>query len=192
MKKRWKILSLLLILLLVGCAAQRSPEPAAFPTEAANLPPGKSAESGTSLVSQADGAQTTDRLVVKTANMSVSVADPVEAMHTLIKLAESNGGYLVNSNQWNSSDASGQSYVYSSVTVRVPAERLDEIMQKIRNMAADPRTGVLSESVTGQDVTSDYVDSQSQLRNLQAAEQQLLDLLNKATDCNILWIFSES
>jgi hypothetical protein len=101
-------------------------------------------------------------------------------------------GYLVSSNQWNSSDESGKSYIYSAVTVRVPAERLDEMMQKIRNLAADPKTGVISESVSGEDVTSDYVDSQSRLRNLQAAEQQLLDLLNKATDLQYtLDIFKE-
>ena len=76
--------------------------------------------------------------------------------------------------------------------VRVPAERLDEIMQKVRELAADPKTGVLSESVTGEDVTAEYVDSQARLRNLQAAEAQLVELLDQAPDLEYtLDIFKE-
>jgi len=192
MKKRWKVLSLLVLLLLVGCNAARSQEaPTAVPTESASIVPEKSADTGTSLVSSSTESETTERLVVKRAEMSVSVADPVEAMHTVIEMAESMQGYVVNSNQWNST-TNGQSYVYSSVMVRVPAERLEEIMQKVRNLAADPKNGVLSESVTGEDVTSEYVDSQARLRNLQAAEAQLVELLDKATDLEYtLDIFKE-
>lgn len=191
MKKSWKILSVFLILLLVGCAAKNTQqELVPVPTEAA-METFKSADTGTSLVSQSGEDNTTERLVVKRAEMSVSVADPVEAMHTVIEMAESMQGYVVNSNQWNST-TNGQSYVYSSVMVRVPAERLEEIMQKVRNLAADPKNGVLSESVTGEDVTSEYVDSQARLRNLQAAEAQLVELLDKATDLEYtLDIFKE-
>jgi len=99
----------------------------------------------------------------------------------VMQLAENMQGYVVNSNQWNSTN-NGQTYIYASVMVRVPAERLDEIMQKVRELAADPKTGVLSESVTGEDVTAEYVDSQARLRNLQAAEAQLVELLDQAPD----------
>ena len=114
--------------------------------------------------------------------MRVSVADPSSAMRSVMKMAEAMGGYVVTSNQWNSVDSSGKQYAQTSVTIRVPAERLDEAMQKIREMAADGENGVISESVSGEDVTSDYVDSQSRLRNLEAAEQQLVKLLDSATD----------
>ena len=119
-----------------------------------------------------------ERLVVKRAEMRVSVADPAEAMHTVVQLAESMQGYVVNSNQWNST-SDGQTYINASVMVRVPAERLDEMMQKVRDLAADPKTGVLSETVTGEDVTAEYVDSQARLRNLKAAEAQLVELLDQ-------------
>jgi len=182
MKKSWKVLSLLLIFLLVGCAGSKSAEePAAVPTQAPLLEESKSADSGTSLVSSSAQGETTERLVVKRADMRVSVADPAEAMHTVMQLAENMQGYVVNSNQWNSTN-NGQTYIYASVMVRVPAERLDEIMQKVRELAADPKTGVLSESVTGEDVTAEYVDSQARLRNLQAAEAQLVELLDQAPD----------
>jgi len=181
MKKSWKILSLLLIFLLMGCASRQSAEEAfPVPTETAGEP-SKSADSGTTLVSSEAQGETTERLVVKRAEMRISVADPAEAMRTVVQLAESMQGYVVNSNQWNST-SDGQTYINASVMVRVPAERLDEMMQKVRDLAADPKTGVLSETVTGEDVTAEYVDSQARLRNLKAAEAQLVELLDQAPD----------
>lgn len=194
MKKSWKIMSLMLILLLVGCAARSSQEESpSIPAEPprVEMDTGKSAETGQELASQSMGAEPMERLVVKRAEMRVSVADPAEAMHTVVQLAESMQGYVVNSNQWNSTN-NGQTYIYASVMVRVPAERLDEMMQKVRDLAADPKTGVLSESVTGEDVTAEYVDSQARLRNLQAAEAQLVELLDQAPDLEYtLDIFKE-
>jgi hypothetical protein len=181
MKKSWKILSLLLIFLLMGCASRQSAEEAfPVPTETAGEST-KSADSGTTLVSSEAQGETTERLVVKRAEMRVSVADPAEAMRTVVQWAESMQGYVVNSNQWNSTN-NGQTYINASVMVRVPAERLDEMMQKVRDLAADPKTGVLSETVTGEDVTAEYVDSQARLRNLKAAEAQLVELLDQAPD----------
>ena len=181
MKKRWKVLSLLLIFLLMGCASRQSAEEAfPVPTETAGER-SKSADSGTTLVSSEAQGETTERLVVKRAEMRVSVADPAEAMRTVVQWAESMQGYVVNSNQWNST-SDGQTYINASVMVRVPAERLDEMMQKVRDLAADPKTGVLSETVTGEDVTAEYVDSQARLRNLKAAEAQLVELLDQAPD----------
>jgi len=181
MKKRWKVLSLLLIFLLMGCASRQSAEEAfPVPTETAGEP-SKSADSGTTLVSSEAQGETIERLVVKRAEMRVSVADPAEAMRTVVQWAESMQGYVVNSNQWNST-SDGQTYINASVMVRVPAERLDEMMQKVRDLAADPKTGVLSETVTGEDVTAEYVDSQARLRNLKAAEAQLVELLDQAPD----------
>ena len=186
MKKRWKVLSLLLIFLLMGCASRQSAEEAfPVPTEApqtgVDMEESKSADLGTALVSSEAQGETTERLVVKRAEMRVSVADPAEAMRTVVQWAESMQGYVVNSNQWNST-SDGQTYINASVMVRVPAERLDEMMQKVRDLAADPKTGVLSETVTGEDVTAEYVDSQARLRNLKAAEAQLVELLDQAPD----------
>jgi hypothetical protein len=165
----------------MGCASRQSAEEAfPVPTETAGEP-SKSADSGTTLVSSEAQGETTERLVVKRAEMRVSVADPAEAMRTVVQWAESMQGYVVNSNQWNST-SDGQTYINASVMVRVPAERLDEMMQKVRDLAADPKTGVLSETVTGEDVTAEYVDSQARLRNLKAAEAQLVELLDQAPD----------
>jgi len=186
MKKRWIFLSVLLIFVLSACASRTAEQIMEAPVEPAYSPAVEGAKDaynesmGTAGVMSPE--ETTERLVIKQAYLRVSVADPSQAMRSVMSMAEEMGGYVVTSNQWNSTDSSGKAYAQTSVTIRVPAERLDEAMQKIRKMAADAENGVLSESVNGQDVTSDYVDSQSRLRNLEAAEEQLVKLLEGATD----------
>lgn len=188
MKKRWILLSILLILALSACASRSAEQTMVLPAEASGYEAapqeskdaGSYGESGSAGLNSSAGS--IDRLVIKQGSLRVSVADPSSAMRSVMKMAEAMGGYVVTSNQWNSVDSSGKQYAQTSVTIRVPAERLDEAMQKIREMAADGENGVISESVSGEDVTSDYVDSQSRLRNLEAAEQQLVKLLESATD----------
>jgi hypothetical protein len=187
MKKRWILLSILLILALSACASRSAEQTMVLPAEAPGYEaaPQESKDAYTYESASAAGVPSPEeaaRLVIKQASMRVSVADPSSAMRAVMSMAEDMQGYVVSSNQWNSVDASGKQYAQTSVTIRVPAERLDEAMQKIREMAADGENGVISESVSGEDVTSDYVDSQSRLRNLEAAEQQLVKLLESATD----------
>jgi len=197
MKKRWIFLSFLLVFVLTACASrateQATEAPAyAVPTEAPAQASKDAYNDSSGSQGVASSEEASERLVIKQASMRVSVADPSQAAQSVMSMAEAMGGYVVNSNQWNSTDSSGKAYTQTSIMIRVPAERLDEAMQKIREMAADAKNGVLSENVNGQDVTSEYVDSQSRLRNLEAAEQQLVQLLDSATDLEYtLEIFRE-
>ena len=78
------------------------------------------------------------------------------------------GGWTVSSER--ADDFSGR------IAVRVPAERLDEAIGKVRTVAV----AVESEITTSQDVTAEYFDSQSRLRNLRATETAMLNLLEQA------------
>jgi len=113
-------------------------------------------------------------------------------MDAISLMAEEMGGFLVGSNMYKYQLSTGVEVPRASITIRVPSERLDEAMTKIKAMAADPKTGVLNESVSGQDVTAEYTDSKSRLKNLQAAEEQLVELLDSAKDLQYtLEIFRE-
>jgi len=188
MRKYNIILVLLVLALLTGCAKARTEAPApdiaespsfgagatqmAFPTEAPNaLQEGKG-----------NAVDATDRMVIRTSQLRVSVADPAIAVTEVSKLATSLGGYVVSSTIYESSRTETVVYQNSNITIRVPSERLEEAMSKIRAMAADPKSGVLNESINGQDVTSEFVDSEARLKNLEAAEAQLVELLDNAPD----------
>lgn len=188
MKNRIFALSLIFILLLNGCASSRQNASPAAATEApaissyqGDLKEVTSVQNSLNTAPGRASVSETDRLVIRTANMRVSVADPAKAVVDLSALANSTGGFVVSSNTWTSTSSQGVSYLSSNLTIRVPAEKLESIMAQIRAMAADAKTGVLSESVSGQDVTSEYTDSNSRLRVLEAEEQQLVKLLDSAT-----------
>jgi rRNA processing protein Krr1/Pno1 len=55
----------------------------------------------------------------------------------------------------------------------VPAEYLDQALGEIKSGAGQ----VLSENVSGQDVTQEYTDLESRLKNLERAEEQLAEIL---------------
>jgi hypothetical protein len=137
-------------------------------------------------------ASSVERLVIKNASLGIAVLDPVVSLDAIGKLADDMGGFLVSSNMYKYTLSTGVEVPRGSITIRVPSDRLDEALVKIKAMAADPKTGVLNESISGQDVTAEYTDSKSRLKNLIAAEEQLVELLDSATDLQYtLEIFRE-
>lgn len=120
--------------------------------------------------------QTQERMVIENADLAIVVRDPKARMAAISKLASDMGGYVVSSNLYETYTSMGKQVPEASVTIRVPSERLDEALDSIKEGAVD----VQYENRSGQDVTNIYVDLQSQLKAKQAAEQQLLKILEKA------------
>lgn len=132
-----------------------------------------------------------DRMVIYNAEMEIAVEDPETAMEAVIEMAEEAGGFVVSSNLSRTYYEEG-SLPRATLTVRVPAGQLDSIMSAIKNLTPDPSEDVLFENVSGQDVTAEYTDLESRLRNLEAAEQALVELMEEAQDPeDVLNIFDE-
>lgn len=120
--------------------------------------------------------QTQDRMVIENADLAIVVNDPKTRMAEISKLASEMGGFVVSSNLYQSFTNMGMEVPEAGIVIRVPSERLDEALDKIKAGAVD----VDYENRSGQDVTNIYVDLQSQLKAKQAAEAQLLKILEKA------------
>lgn len=118
-----------------------------------------------------------DRLVIKNANLSIVVDDPKQSMDDITALANQLGGFVVSSYLYQSTLANGMEVPSASITIRVPAESLDSTLEKIQSNAKT----VLSQNISGQDVTAEYTDLQSRLRNLQGAETLLRQIMDEAT-----------
>jgi hypothetical protein len=115
-----------------------------------------------------------ERLVIKTANLSLLVKDVRESASKMQKLAEDVGGFVVDS---NISVVDQKKETLSAwVTIRVPVEKFDEALARLKESAVK----VSSEQISGEDVTEQYTDLQSRLRNLEAAEAQLLKIMERA------------
>jgi uncharacterized lipoprotein YehR (DUF1307 family) len=140
-------------------------------------------------LAQAAAPAAADRIVVKTANLSMVVTDPADAVQRISTLANGLGGFVVSSNTTEASvDSRGNKIMQASLTVRVPSAQLDAALTQIRAMAVE----VKSVNVTGQDVTAQYTDLQSQLRNAQAAEAKLQEIMDKATKTeDVMAVFNQ-
>ena len=128
-------------------------------------------------VTNAQGGATVERIVIKNGSLTVVVPDPAKTMAMISSMAEEMGGFVVSANLYKEFTNSGAEVPRASVTIRVPAERMNEAMENIKGQSSqDP----LNENVTSQDVTSEYVDLQSRLKNLEAAEVELTRIMQEA------------
>ncbi len=116
---------------------------------------------------------TVDRMIVRNGSISLLVEDIPLALDKISQMASTLKGYVVSSQSWREDER-----YYGSVSIRVPAEEFDNVMQQLAAMAVEVKT----QSSSTQDVTSEYVDLSSKLKNLEAAEQQLLAIMKQATD----------
>jgi hypothetical protein len=130
-----------------------------------------------------------DRIIIKTANMTLVVDNPPDSLENIKTLAEDLGGYVVSSYLRQNTLENGVKVPYGSIAIRVPAENLDEVLEKIR---AESDQLPINENVDSQDVTSDYVDLESRLKNLEATEQQLAAIMEQADETeDVLAVYNE-
>ncbi|GEM_PF-3051815 len=113
------------------------------------------------------------RIVIYSATLRIVANDPDFAVDQIGVLAEDLGGWIVNSNV----DSRTNNRMYGVINVRVPAEQLEYVVETIKGYGVS----VVSEVISGNDVTNQYVDMASRLKNLQASETQLQAIM-QSTD----------
>lgn len=119
-----------------------------------------------------------ERMVIKNANLTIVVDDPSVSLDKITAMAETMGGFVVSANVYTSQTESGLEVPRGAITVRIPAERLNEALERIE---AESDRDPLTKTLDSQDVTRDYTDLQSRLRNLESAEAQLTEIMGSAT-----------
>lgn len=185
------ILSLMAILLAAcGEGAAQSIAPMEEPVPmgvAADMAPEAEFDESANFRATGGGEAQIETLVIRTANLSLVVEDPAASAEDIAQMAEEFGGFVVNSNVFQASfDETSNVVTRASVTIRVPSERLDEALNQIEGGAIE----VQEKNVRGEDVTQQYTDLQSRLRNLESAEQQLLGIMESATETeDVLRVF---
>jgi len=169
----------LVTLLLIPVSCARAPEevipmPAPAPTPApvpAPMPP-RVSEGGEAYPIEVP-PPTQDRMIVRTGEMSLVVENVLKARDNIAQLAARFDGYVVSSSIWGEEEE-----MRGWISIRVPDEKFELALTELRNLAIR----VKSESTSSQDVTEEYIDLQSRLKNAEATEKQYLALLEKATD----------
>ena len=186
MKKMTAILVTLCMLaaLLAGCggaskSTQAFDAAAAAPAEAANgayydMESAKSEDGG--LTGDTDSTVLPEgRKWIITVNMSAETEDLDALMEALNGKISGLGGYVEDQDSYNGSMYSSRRYRSASLTVRIPAERVDEFTEEMSGIA-----NVVSTSLSREDITLSYVATESRVKALQTEEARLLELMEQA------------
>lgn len=119
-----------------------------------------------------DQSQTSDRKIIKTANMSAETKNFDEFLSIVEGYLSEKGGYIENKETNNNTDFSGRKCY---LTIRIPEAELDGLMKKIGENAT-----VTYENIRANDVTDSYNDNERQIKVLETEQERLLELLKKA------------
>jgi len=114
-----------------------------------------------------------DRLVIQNSDLSLLVKNVVEARQKIVDYAQSNGGYMVSSSVSNPQDAPT-----ATVVVRVAAAQLSPALDYFHSLAIK----VVSENLSGQDVTDQYVDVDARIAQLEKTKAKLQSILDAAKE----------
>lgn len=132
-------------------------------------------ETDTAPVADTDTTTATDALapnVIRTGSIELVVADGRfrTAVTKLTALATGSGG-MVASSETSSVDGAP----WGTITLRVPAERFDDVVHQVRELG-----DVESSSTSAQDVTGEVTDLTARLKALTAERDQITLILGKA------------
>jgi len=127
-------------------------------------------QSGESVV-----VQNTNRKIIKNADIRLLVKDTSVAVSRSTQIVSDLGGYIVSSRVWYQ-DYFGNNLMYATITIGIPVDEFEHALNRLRDLSIR----VLDENATGEDVTNQYVDLQSQLTNLEATRDRIKSFLDQA------------
>ena len=166
------IIGLMLMLLLVPVACAKAPPNVSV--EEVPYPAEKEVEV---FIPEREGVVvpgfgvTEERMIVRNGEMSLVVEDVVAARDEVAQLALRFNGYVVSSRIWGE-----EQEMRGRISIRVPDDQFEQALAELRELAVR----VTSESTSSQDITEEYTDLKSRLKNAEATESQYLTLLEKA------------
>lgn len=155
-------------------AVRAMPAPMPMAPEAGYGPGMASAPGGGGPGGAGTVADVSGRAVVRNAYLELVVDDGATAVAAATAIAMSAGGYVAGTSLARAEDGT----VSGSLTLRVPADRLDEVVEALDDLAR----AVPTRSVDEYDITDQLRDLDAQLTNLRAFETELRALLTEVRE----------
>lgn len=167
-----------LLSLLAGCGASSSPSavmeeaaaeaPAAMAADSANGALTGASETGSSAVPE-------NRKWIITVYMSAETEDLDTMVAALDDRISSLEGYVEDQHIYNGSAYASRRYRNANLTIRIPADSVDQFTEQVSGIA-----NVISQEKNLEDVTLNYVSTESRMKALQTEEARLLELMEQA------------
>jgi len=122
----------------------------------------------------ADEALPMDRKIIKEGSANIETKDFERSMAAIDQMIAQSGGFVEQKNVRGSS-YNADDLRHATIVFRVPAQQFETIMENMGSV------GVVTQSSTsGTDITDQYLDYETRLRNLKVQEDTLLDILSRA------------
>ena len=122
-----------------------------------------------------NSAGSAGHMIVKNGDVKLLVKDTDRALDGVTQIVSDVQGYIVSSRVWYQ-DYHGTNYKYATLTMGIPVDQFENVLLRLRGLSIR----VLDENATGQDVTDQYVDLQSQMTNLEATRDRIKGFLDQA------------
>jgi hypothetical protein len=167
----WLMVALAVLSVLTACMGSpaRAPQAPSGPADAVEAPPPQDVP---------QEPPTAKRDVVKTASITITVANPAEAADKATVTVDNAQGRVDS----RSEDAgSGTGRARTSMTLRVPAAKLDEVMRSLKALGTVEHAEVITD-----DVTAQRVDLDARIKALQTSVDRLLSIMREAKDPDAL------
>lgn len=179
MKARRIIALFLLICLLAGCGGMAT-DSMVNGSVSMDRDPGIYEEMGGSTatggVPQLDGQK-----LITTVEVNAETEDLDEMMTAVNARIAELGGYIEFQNTYFGSAYANYRYRSANMTIRIPAENLADFLQHVEGVS-----NVVSKQQSQENVTLQYVDTESRIAALQAERDRLMELLEQAGDLSDL------
>jgi hypothetical protein len=124
------------------------------------------------------------RTIIRNGSLDLQVESVPEAYDRVSAIATGVGGYVQDGSFFGGSTVPVSGIVREDrtarLTLRVPADRYDEVMSSLRGIAKEVR----SVGMQTRDATAEVTDLDATLRNLRAVEAQYVQLLGRAQAIN--------
>lgn len=113
----------------------------------------------------------TNRKIIRNATVRIRVSSFVESGRAIEQAVQQAGGQIAQSDETKSGSS-----IENSLTIRVPAARFEDLLNKLvaQSIFTDTKT------ITAEDVTRQYVDVEARIRSKKAVEETYLKLLKQA------------
>jgi hypothetical protein len=152
-----KLVALLTLAIVFACKKEEAAKPIA--NAVADVP---------ARAQQAASPAPMPRMIIRTANVKILVDDTAKTVDAVTQAVEGVGGYVSGSHIWRDGEL-----LRATLTLRMPSDKLTSTLAAIRGLAKR----VENETISSEDASQEYVDLESQLRNLEATEVELRELM---------------
>ena len=135
------------------------------------------------------GSSTTqyaDQKLIKTVELRSETEDLDAMMTQLAEQIRTLGGYTEYQNVYNGSNYASYRSRSAELTIRIPADKLDGFLTEVEGFS-----NVISKTESVDDVTLQYVDTESRMEALQAEHDRLVELMEKADNLTDLLTIEE-